>query len=103
MGFLRKKAVIVIAVLLLVIGAGTAFAATGITLDFSGNTVYISNSNSQPYDVTVQITYSANGISGQQAQRKANVRGGAVRVPAITIGSSAIIERAEVISASPGL
>jgi polygalacturonase len=97
----RKKTAIVIAALLLVIGAGTAFAAAGISLDWRNNTVYISNSNSQPYNVSVRIIYSANGVSGQVATRDKNVKAG--KTEPVSIGASAIIEHAEVISASPGL
>jgi hypothetical protein len=100
MGFSGKKMVILAAVLLLVIGAGTAFAADGISLDWRDNTVYISNENSRPYNVTVKITYSANG-SSFQTNRTVNVKAG--KTESVSIASSAIIERVEVTSASPGL
>jgi asparagine N-glycosylation enzyme membrane subunit Stt3 len=98
--FPAKRTVIIVAALLLVVGVGTAFAADGISLNWRNNTVYISNSNSRPYNVTVQIIYSANGMSGQTTQRSTNVKAG--KTGEVSIASSAIIEHAEVISASPG-
>jgi hypothetical protein len=100
MRFLRKKTVIVVAVLLLVIGVGTVFAADGISLDWRNNTVYVSNSNSVPYNVTVKIIYSAYG-SRDSTSRTVNVKAG--KTAEASIPASAIIEHAEVTSASPGL
>jgi hypothetical protein len=100
MNLLRKKIVILVAVLLLVIGVGMVFAADGISLDWRNNVVYISNSNSVPYNVTVRITYSANGNS-QSTTRSTNVKAG--KTEQISIASSAIIEHVDVTSASPGL
>jgi hypothetical protein len=90
----------VVVVLLLVIGVGTAFAADGISLDWRNNTVYVSNSNNMPYNVTVRIIYSAYG-NRDSTTRSVNVKAG--KTESVSIPASAIIERAEVISANPGL
>ncbi|MDR1215873.1 MAG: hypothetical protein LBK25_04245 [Treponema sp.] len=100
MSFLQKKTVIIVAAFLLVIGVGMAFAADGISLDWRDNTVYVTNSNKVPYDVAVQVTYSANGYRST-TRRSVNVKAG--KTGSFSIGTSAIIERAEVIDARPGL
>jgi hypothetical protein len=97
MSFLRKKTVIMAAVLLLVIGVGAAFAEDGISLTWRNNTVYISNSNRQPYMVKVEITYSANGYR-DKTTRTVGVRAG--KEEPVQIGTSAIIEDAKVLSAT---
>jgi hypothetical protein len=97
MRFLRKKTVIMAAVLLLVIGVGAAFAEDGISITWRNNTVYVTNNNRQPYSVRVEITYSANGYSNK-TPRTVEVRAG--QTEPIQIGTSAIIESAKVLSAT---
>jgi hypothetical protein len=100
MSFLQKKTVIIVAAFLLVIGVGMAFAATdGISLKWLDNTVQVTNSNNRSYHVTVQITYSANGYRHQTTQR---VIVKARETRSVPIGTSAIIEHAEVTEAEPG-
>jgi threonine synthase len=97
----KRMQVIGIALVLMALVAGMVFAGEEkISLRTSGNTVYVYNGNSQTYNVTVLIIYSANGVSGQRTSRSVTVRAG--QEESARIGASAIIEHVEVTSASPG-
>jgi hypothetical protein len=104
MNFLRKKTVIIAAALLLVIGAGTAFAAVaaGISVTWSKNTVTVTNSNKQAYNVTVKITYKdkANAPS-QQTTKTVNVKAG--KKEGVSLAATAVVERAEITDTAVGL
>jgi hypothetical protein len=99
---MKNKRILVLglALILLALVVGVAFAADGISLNWRNNTVYVSNSNSTPYDVPVLITYSAYGYSNQTT-RTVNVKAG--KTESVSIGTSAIIEHVEVIRAGFGL